>query len=203
MSTTQSTTIENGFPPSFPLKEGRKGISSSVLGVLIFVAAELMFFAALFSAHSIISSSAAEWPPLDQTRLPVMATAINSLFLIASAVTIYLAHKAFKVEAFGSKSRNLLLVSIALGSLFVGLQGAEWVSLIAQGFTLKSTIYSSFFYLIIGTHGVHALGAIFALLRMLYKFHNRSLDLESFTAHSIFWYFVVGIWPVLYVTVYL
>lgn len=202
MSAASVTTVGgSGFGPTMDRK--KNAISSSVLGVLIFIAAELMFFAALISAHSIISTGSVEWPPLDQPRLPIEATAINSLFLLVSGATIFFACRSFKAEAFSGKSRTLLLLSILLGGIFVGLQGSEWAQLISHGFTLQSNVYSSFFYLIIGTHAVHAIGALFALLRVFIKFQNRSLDTESFTAHSIFWYFVVGVWPVLYVLVYL
>ncbi|MCH6255304.1 cytochrome c oxidase subunit 3 [Puniceicoccaceae bacterium K14] len=200
MNTPSATPIGNaGFSSERP----KNAISSSVLGVIIFIATEMMFFAGLVSAHSVISNSVVDWPPADQPRLPIEATALNSLFLLASGLVIFFAWKAFKVEPFSKKSRNLLVLSIALGSLFVGLQGSEWAGLISHGLTINSSVYGGFFYLIIGAHAIHAVGAILALLRLFFMFQKKKVTTESFTAHSLFWYFVVGVWPVLYVLVYL
>ena len=49
-------------------------IPNGVLGMLIFIACEVMFFAALFSAYLVVSAGATEWPPADQPRLPVATT---------------------------------------------------------------------------------------------------------------------------------
>ena len=56
-------------------------LSSSAMGMLVFIVTELMFFAALISAYSIINAAAEVWPPADQPRLPVRASALNSLVL--------------------------------------------------------------------------------------------------------------------------
>ena len=46
-------------------------LPSAVRGVLIFVVAELMMFAGLISAYSIVKAGALGWPPPGQPRLPV------------------------------------------------------------------------------------------------------------------------------------
>ena len=46
-----------------------------------------------------------------------------------------------------------------LGAFFVVFQGAEWLALIGQGLTLTSSALGSFFYLIVGSHGLHAVGS--------------------------------------------
>ncbi len=177
----------------------KDAIPSSVLGILIFIAAEVMFFASFVSAYMIISSQAENWPSPDLPRLPVEATALNSLFLIASAATMWFAYR----NRSGSKCGPLIALTVLLGAVFVGAQGIEWAKLIAHGLKVNTDVYGSFFYAIIGAHAVHAIGALLALVRMFVHFKKGKLTTDSFLAHSIFWYFVVGIWPVLYVLVYL
>lgn len=177
----------------------KEAIPSSVLGTIVFILTEMMFFASLVSAYMIISAGAEAWPPPDQPRLPVTATAINSLFLLASGLTMYLAYKAQNM----AKRGNLLRITIVLGMVFVAAQGLEWVRLVGHGLTVTSDVYGSFFYVIIGAHGIHAIGALAAMVRLFLRFRKGKASDDSFLGHSIFWYFVVGIWPILYTLVYL
>ena len=75
--------------------ERRQLVSSSIFATVIMIMTEVMFFAALISAYMIIRSGAEEWPPWGQPRLPVFATALNSLTLLASAFCLHRSAKAF------------------------------------------------------------------------------------------------------------
>lgn len=184
-----------------PAKE--PAISTSVLGVIVFIMAEMMFFLGLISAFMISKANAVEWPPIDQPRLPIGATAFNTAILMVSGVTMYLTGRVFHREGFSDKSRKLFLLTLGLGTFFVLFQGFEWVRILSAGLTMQSSAYGAFFYLIIGAHAVHAVGSIIAQLRLFFKFRSGILKEQSFRAGQTFWYFVVGVWPVLYYLVYL
>lgn len=168
-------------------------LSSPVLGMIIFILTEVMIFASFISAHTIVKSGFTNWPPMGQPRLPVMATAFNSLFLFASAWTIMMTRR----------HKNFFLLTLVLGLSFVLLQGREWFHLLAYGLTLTSSVYGSFFYLIIGFHALHVLVAVSALSFIYWRFVRGNLKDETFLAVKIFWFFVVGLWPILYWLVYL
>ena len=70
-------------------------LPNAVLGIMILVIAEIMFFAALMSAHTIARSSAMGglWPPPGQPRLPVERTAINTGVLLLSGVLLWLGNR--------------------------------------------------------------------------------------------------------------
>jgi cytochrome c oxidase subunit 3 len=74
------------------------------------------------------------------------------------------------------------------------------------GLTVTSSTYGGLFYLIIGAHGVHVLGALIALaytwMRMT-SGQEQPLTQGGASAVRMLWYFVVGVWPILYVLVYL
>jgi cytochrome c oxidase subunit III len=57
-------------------------------------------------------------------------------------------------------------------------------------------------FLLIGTHGLHAAAAALALISLYVQLRRGTLKLDHLRAMQIFWYFVVGIWPVLYGLVY-
>jgi heme/copper-type cytochrome/quinol oxidase subunit 3 len=175
---------------------------SAVLGMLIFVVTEIMFFAAFISAFTIMRGSATVWPPPGQPRLPIGETAFNTLLLLASGGLLYLARQ--RRRRFATKSaRNLWLAAIALGAGFVLLQGREWFALLAQGLTLQSSALGSFFYLIVGVHALHAIVALGALTYLWLRMGRGAVPTPTLAAGEIFWYFVVGVWPILYWRVYL
>ena len=183
--------------------ERRQLVSSSIFATVILIMTEVMFFAALISAYMIIRSGSEEWPPWGQPRLPVFATALNSLALLASAFCLHRSVKVFSSQA--PRSKHLLALTIALGTVFVSVQGYEWVQLISFGLTITSSTYGGVFYLIIGAHGLHVIGGLLALFACLKRLNSTSqqLTIDNLRAAQIFWYFVVGVWPVLYTLVYL
>jgi heme/copper-type cytochrome/quinol oxidase subunit 3 len=191
--------------PDAPLRHVRRTVlADSVLGMLVFIAAELMFFGALVCARFIVSAKyPGGWPPADQPRLPVLATAFNSGVLLASAWFLFRANRAFAASESHIRTRRLLGIAIGLGAAFVLIQGYEWVRLVGYGLTMRSGQFGSFFYLLVGTHALHVVAALAFLLQVQRSFGRGELRPPRFWAAQIFWYFVVGLWPVLYVTVYL
>ena len=178
-------------------------IPNGVLGMLIFIFTEVMFFSGLVSAHAIVKSQAAGqmWPPYGQPRLPVEETALNSLALLVSGLVLVFAWFAYRREA--SSARIPLLLSGVLGIFFVGSQGVEWVALLTEGLTMQSSAYGGFFYLIVGAHALHAVGALLGMGWAFQRLDRGVLTSSQLGTVSAFWYFVVLVWPMLYWTVYL
>ncbi len=195
----------NTYPPSIRLVKEERGeprvISNGVLGMSLFILTEIMLFAGMVSAFSIVRASAAIWPPPDQPRLPFEATAINTLALLLSGVLLFVAQRKFAEDR--QSARTPLIAAIALGTFFVVFQGWEWVSMLAQGLTMTSSILGSFFYLIVGTHALHAIVAIAMLLHIFRRMQHGWLHGSQLATAAVFWYFVVGAWPVIYWRVYL
>jgi len=176
-------------------------ISNGVLGMCLFLLTEIMLFAGMISAFSIVKASAAIWPPPDQPRLPFEETAFNTLALFLSGILLIVAQRRFRVDR--ASARVPLIASVALGTFFVVFQGWEWVSMIAQGLTLTSSILGSFFYLIVGTHALHAIAAIVLLIGTWRRLESGWLQPSQLATAAVLWYFVVGAWPVIYWRVYL
>jgi heme/copper-type cytochrome/quinol oxidase subunit 3 len=93
-------------------------------------------------------------------------------------------------------------IAMGLGAFFVLFQGYEWVMMIGQGLTLTSSNHGSFFYLIVGLHGAHAVAGLTILSWTWWRLRGGFLAGSSFAAAQVFWFFVVGLWPVLYFLVY-
>jgi len=184
-----------------PAVQRRQVAPNGVIGMSLFVMAEMMMFAGLISAHAIGKTTAiGGWPPAGQPRLPVEETAVNTAALLLSAVVLAFAQRAFKRDP--SAAARPLLITLLLGTFFVGFQGMEWVALLGQGVTMTTSTHSAFFYLIIGTHGLHAVAAIIALGWIYLQARKQALRQSAFATVQVFWYFVVGLWPFLYWKVY-
>jgi cytochrome c oxidase subunit III len=174
---------------------------SAVLAMLIVVGTEVMLFAGLISAFLIIRASAAgTWPPPGQPRLPLEETAFNTLALLVSGFMLWRARRLFAVAP--ARALRPLALAVALGAFFVVFQGYEWVMMIGQGLTITSSNHGSFFYLIVGLHALHAVAGIAVLSWTWWRLRSGFLAGSTFSAVQVFWFFVVGLWPVLYGLVY-
>ena len=190
-------------------------LSNGVLGMALFVIAETMLFAGLISAFVIAKANQVAWPPVGQPRLPIAETAFNTAALLASGIFLAVAARAFSqdvtraraqvmdIQNPAASARTPLLISILLGAFFVLFQGGEWIALLREGLTITSSQHGSFFYLIVGVHALHAVGALILLTFGYVRLLRGGLTLSLFGAGQVFWYFVVGLWPILYWLVYL
>lgn len=179
----------------------RQPVPSEVLGMTIFVLAEAMMFAGFVSAFSITKASAPMWPPAGQPRLPLEETAINTLALLVSGALVWWSGRKF--DRVGPRSARWPLVAgVVLGLFFVAFQGFEWQALVREGLTLRSSPHGSFFYLIVGAHALHVVFGMSLLGAALVRLSAERLTSDAYWAARLFWYFVVLMWPVLYVLVY-
>ena len=188
--------------PGPPAAEDKR-LPNSVLGIIIFIATEIMFFAGLISAHTIARATVpgGVWPPPGQPRLPVERTAVNTAILMLSGVLLFFGDRLIKSDR--QRALRYVAAAILAGVTFVSLQGVEWVALLREGLTMTSSSHGAFFYLIVGAHALHAVAAIIALTWVYILMRRGTLALSTFTATQLFWYFVVILWPIIYLRVYL
>jgi heme/copper-type cytochrome/quinol oxidase subunit 3 len=170
----------------------------------IFIATETMFFAALVSAFLVLRAQAMAWPPFDQPRLPVALTAANGLLLLASAWTFQRGYAALRQRREGLV--RWLRRTWLLGATFLAVQGFEWVRMVHHGLTTESSLYGASFYTLVGAHALHVLAALVVLavvLRRAATGHFQPGEASALEPYRLFWFFVVAVWPLLYVLVYL
>lgn len=182
-------------------------LSNAKLGVLILLGAETMLFVGLIGTFMVFRMGSVSWPPLSHTgiHLPRLVTGINTISLILSGYTMIQAVRAIQRDQV-KQLRSMLIITGALGLIFLVVQGSEWVQLVGNGLTLQSGIYGGIFYVLIGCHAVHVLGAVIWLSIVVAKAimgrysSERHIGVETCT---IYWIYVVALWPILYFLVYL
>ena len=199
------TESENRLEPQD--QEPARAASNARLAILMLLGAELMLFAGLIGAFLVFRIGSITWPPPSQitVRLPVAVTGINTIILLLSGYTMFQAFREIRRDNQSGLKIWLLSTGI-LGSIFLAVQGTEWVRLVHYGLTLSSGVYGSIFYVLIGCHALHVFSAILWLLTVLGRAvagrfsASQHIGVEMCT---IYWTFVVALWPILYLLVYI
>jgi heme/copper-type cytochrome/quinol oxidase subunit 3 len=164
-----------------------------------------MFFAALVGGYLVFRLRSATWPPGDLPQLPIAITWANTFVLLTSAYTMTRARAALRASRRPDLERWMVATAV-LGTLFLAVQGSEWVRLIRHGLTMSTSIYGATFYTLVGCHALHVLGAVIWLLVMMVRVFG-----ERFAGRirvplelcGMYWLFVVFLWGALFPLVYL
>jgi cytochrome c oxidase subunit 3 len=144
---------------------------------------------------------ALDWLPAGVEGLEWQTPLINTIVLVSSSGTIYLAEREMgRQNIWGF--RAWWLVTMALGAYFLWGQAVEWSGL-KFGFT--SGTFGGTFYLLTGFHGLHVLTGVVLMALMLGKSFitdNYKGGEQGVQATSLFWHFVDVIWIILFVLLY-
>jgi cytochrome c oxidase subunit 3 len=181
------------------------GISSSLLGMVLFIASEVMFFGGLFGAYFTIRSAATQWPPEGTPHLETWYAAVLTTILVSSSVTMQFGVWAIR----RNEQRRLILwlaVSLLLGVIFLCGQAYEYSTLIEEGMTLSSGVFGSTFYTLTGFHGAHVAGGAAFILIVLLRARSGQFTAryhDTVEMASYYWHFVDVVWLGLFSTIYL
>ena len=183
-----AVTTARGIPQRKP-----PVVPSAVIATLVLVLTEIMYFSSLVSSYNVIRAQLfGAWAPPGDVRLPIAATAFNTGLLVISGVTMWFANRLFKKVETRKAAQLLFGLTITLGTCFVAFQGYEWVKLVQYGMTMQSGIFGAIFYLVIGSHAAHVLGAVLVMAYLYVKMVKGRLSTGAMQGMSLFWLFVVS-----------
>jgi cytochrome c oxidase subunit 3 len=190
------------------LRRARLGLAVGAIGIL-------MLFISFTSAYIVrqglptldsrTNTLVRDWFPVPLPALLFLNTAV----LLISSVTMELARRQARyssrtavasipgVSLAPDGTLIWLALSLLLGLGFLKGQWIAWRELSASGFDMATSASSSFVYLLTGTHAVHLIGGVLALLFAV----AATLLRRSATAHSVFldvtawyWHFMTVLW---------
>ena len=164
-------------------------------GIWVALASITMTFAAFTSALVVRQASALDWRHIS---LPSILY-LNTLVIFASSVTLEMSRRQVATYMGGLRSQvanpaRWLYVTLFLGLLFVAGQYAAWLQLRSQGLYLPTNPSSSFFYVLTGAHGLHVLGGLGGLTRVVAKLKKSALRRSTLDATSRYWHFMDVLW---------
>lgn len=188
-----------------------QGVNTALLGMLLFIGSELMFFAGLFGAYFNTRASAIglgqAWPPqglqnvIEPTFVPLLATII----LVASSGTMQMALWRIRKGDRTGMNRALALTLI-LGITFLAMQAFDYLELVNEhGFGINSGVYGSLFFTMTGFHGAHVFGGVVGILVVLLRGSAGQFSAKhhvAVEAVSAYWHFVDIVWIGLFTTLY-
>jgi len=122
-------------------ERARPEMSGPVLGMVVFVASEAMFFAAFFGGYFTIRANAPVWPPPDVPHLKIDIASILTVILVTSSLVIQLSLRSIR-RGDQRKAVVFLGVTIALGITFLLLQLYDYSQL---GFGVKDGTFGTLF----------------------------------------------------------
>jgi cytochrome c oxidase subunit 3 len=176
------------------------------VGTIVWLASELMFFAALFAMYFTLRAVNPDIWFEETPKLAIPFATVNTIILVLSSVTCQLG--VFAAERGDvRKLRFWFIITFVMGAVFIAGQVTEYAELVKDGLTLSSSPYGSVFYLTTGFHGLHVTGGLIAFLFVL----GRTYASKRFTHRqatsaivvSYYWHFVDVVWIGLFTTIYL
>ncbi len=186
----------------------------------VMILSMVMLFAAFTSGY-IVRRAEGNW---DIFPLP-MQFLYSVVIVILSSIAMHWAYIAAKRDNFG-QVKLALLVTLALGLAFCGMQYWGWETLTNSGFRWtgmnnptpeyvaqngitfigSQNPASTFLYVISGAHVVHVFGGIIFLMIMVYnsfKLNIHKNNLVKISMCTTYWHFVGILWIYLYLFLFL
>ncbi len=173
-------------------------MTTSQFGVIVFLASDVMLFAAFFAAYFLLRSNNQPWPP-EGVELDTARAAVATAVLVASSFTLLRSDRAAE-HGDRAGMRRWLLVTIALGAAFLANQVAEYASL---DFAADDHPYGSVYWVLTGLHGAHVTAGLCAMgLLFVRTVRSRTLGAAaSWTGGvSLFWHLVDVVWIFVFLT---
>ncbi|MEK6192168.1 MAG: cytochrome c oxidase subunit 3 [Chloroflexota bacterium] len=192
MSAQAPTRRQGGFP--IPL-----------VGMLLFISSEVMFFGGLFATYfSARASFAGAWgPPPGAPELEILPVPLPiTLILLTSSITMHWAVRAIGRGDSG-RLRLWLVVTLGLGLVFLAGQIYDYTTL---GFGISDGVYGTVFYTLTGFHGAHVFGGVVGLSILTARAGQGQFSARNHVAVeavSYYWHFVDVVWVALFTTLYL
>ncbi len=129
----------------------------------------------------------------------------NTICLLSSSVTIWLSERQIergRIKEFAA----LWALTLALGVEFLIGTGLEWKKLIAGGLTIRTNLFGTTFYSLVGLHATHVvIGAVGLALILIFTLtgHINESHTERIQTFALYWHFVDAVWVVVFTVVYI
>jgi cytochrome c oxidase subunit 3/cytochrome o ubiquinol oxidase subunit 3 len=194
--TTATTTIEH---ETGQWRLPYKGTS----GMICLIIAESAIFTIFVAAYLYYLGKSLSGPtPQQVLRLPIL----NTICLLSSSATI-----TFALRALAKGDTRLFgawwLGTILLGGYFLLGTGIEWRHLIyEEGLSIKTNLFGTTFYSLVGLHAFHVVvGLVALLIVMAFTLAGavKREHAERTEVLALYWHFVDGVWVVVFTVVYI
>ena len=196
MNTVSTIAIDTQIDPPWVLP------SRGTVGMICLIVAEAAIFIIFFVSYVFYMGKSLTGPyPAQVLDLPIFST----VCLLSSSFTVHFAVAALRRDNLRNCAVGLAS-TVLLGSLFLLSTAREWYHLIHDdGLTIRTNLFGSTFYSLVGLHATHVLvGLIMLCVALGTSLAGRMKEAHSerLEVLSLYWHFVDGIWVAVFLVVY-
>jgi cytochrome c oxidase subunit 3 len=205
MSVDAPTAMSADITTRVEIAHREAGMPTPLVGMLLFIASEVMFFGGLFAAYfNARAGFVGEWgPPQSAEPLEVLPIALPlTIVLVTSSVTMQLGVWAIR-RGDQRRMRFWTAITLLLGIGFVAGQLYDYSTL---DFGISDGVFGTVFYTLTGFHGAHVFGGTVGLTILLARAIQGQFSARNHVAVeaiSIYWHFVDVVWIALFTTLYI
>ena len=186
------------------IAHGGSGMPTALVGMLLFIASEVMFFSGLFATYfNARATSPGEWgPPAGAHELDLPLATVLTAILVASSFTMQFGVWAIRRGDIG-KLKLWTAMTLGLGVLFLTGQLYDYSVL---GFGIGDGVFGTVFYTLTGFHGAHVFGGAVGLTIVLARALRGQFSARNHVAVeavSMYWHFVDVVWIGVFSIIYL
>jgi cytochrome c oxidase subunit 3 len=195
--------------------EQPRDYTGAKVGMWLFLLSEILLFGGMFILYSTYRYRYASDFHQAAREMEVLLGTFNTLLLQTSALTMTLSVLSIQ-RGYRRLSAYLLVGTMALGFLFLGVKGNEWLTKIHHGIypnspvllsrTKGEILFFSLYYAMTGLHGLHVFVGLCVLSVMLILLLSGKINPSRFVPlenSGLYWHLVDIVWIFLYPLFYL
>jgi cytochrome c oxidase subunit 3 len=187
------------------------------LGIWAFMASEVLFFSGLFGLFAAYRFQYGDLFREAARHTDLALGTANTFILLTSSLLVAGAVHVVRQGSRTKAAARMLLVSIALGAVFLALKILEYAHHLRDGLApgpwyhnadlpgRAPRVFFNLYYGMTGLHAIHVFVGMLLLAWIAWRLHRRDFDAEYHTPLElvgIYWHFVdvvwVFLWPMFY-----
>jgi cytochrome o ubiquinol oxidase subunit III len=181
--------------------------ASALSGFWLFMMSDLIIFGLMFGTYvTMLTPMSFAGGPTPKALLELPDAAMETAALLTSTFTFGMASLAINYELGLRRVMVWLVVTLALGLVFLGLEIREFAHVLAVGAVPQRSGFLSAFFGLVPLHGLHVTAGSIWLVMMLIQIGRTGLT-ESAKSRlarlALFWHFLDLIWVGIFSVVYL
>ena len=185
-----------------PIAHQSSRVSATTLGMLLFIASEVMLFGSFFTAYFFVRVvNGYPWPP-EGFELPRYVAGVNTVILVTSSFTVHWALQSIRRGNRAGMQAGLVLTFL-MGLTFLLTQLLEYARI---GFTPHDQAFGTIFFSLTGLHGSRVFVGLTILAAMTTRAFRGHFSPEAHNGveiGGIYLRFVDVMWIIVFTTVYI
>ncbi|WP_059170292.1 cytochrome aa3 quinol oxidase subunit III [Bacillus sp. FJAT-27445] len=187
-----------------PLELQTEQNKMNILGFWVFLGAEIVLFATLFSVYGVLGQRHAGGPT-QQDIFIIRDVLIQTFLLLTSSFTMGIA--IYQMRRNDMKAMIIwFILTLLLGAGFLTMEIREFIHYVHEGATWQTSAFLSSFFVLLGTHGLHVtigIGWAILLIIQLLKRGLTPVTARKAFIFGLYWHFLDVVWIFVFTFVYL